>query len=142
MIATAQTFVYLAVSLVAFGLSRLYPALTALVPTGFALVASFAEFAVVWGWHAPALHDAARASTVVFLVEQGSFLLAGLGLWIGAYYAYRLVRGFMDGQTAVAFDHARGIVEFERRAWIEDVIGNPDGPDLTAYLGRRFDGMI
>jgi len=34
------------------------------------------------------------------------------------------------------------IVEFERRAWIEDVIGNPDGPDLAAYLGRRFDGMI
>ncbi len=37
-----------------------------------------------------------------------------IGLWIGAYYAYRLVRGFMDGQTAVAFDHARGIVGFER----------------------------
>jgi hypothetical protein len=37
-----------------------------------------------------------------------------LGLWIGAYYLYRLVRGFMDGQTAVAFVHARGIVEFER----------------------------
>jgi hypothetical protein len=37
-----------------------------------------------------------------------------LGLWVGAYYAYRLVRGVMDGQTAVAFEHARGIVEFER----------------------------
>jgi hypothetical protein len=37
-----------------------------------------------------------------------------LGLWIGAYYAYRLVRGLMDGQTALAFAHARGIVEFER----------------------------
>ncbi|WP_156382016.1 MULTISPECIES: cytochrome c oxidase assembly protein [unclassified Aureimonas] len=71
--------------LVAFGLSRLYPALVGLVPPGFALVASFAEFAVVWGWHAPALHDAARASTGLFLVEQGSFLLAGLGLWIGAF---------------------------------------------------------
>ena len=35
-----------------------------------------------------------------------------------------------------------GIIEFERRAWIADVIGNPDGPDLDAYLGRRFDGMI
>ena len=35
-----------------------------------------------------------------------------------------------------------GIVEFERRAWIADVIGNPDGPDLDAYLSRRFDGMI
>ena len=34
------------------------------------------------------------------------------------------------------------IVEFERRAWIEDVIGNPDGPDLDRYLGRRFGGMV
>lgn len=37
-----------------------------------------------------------------------------LGLWVGAYYTYRLVRGFMDGQTAAAFQHARGIVDTER----------------------------
>jgi PAP2 superfamily protein len=37
-----------------------------------------------------------------------------LGLWVAAYYAYRLVRGFADGQTAVAFDHARGLVSAER----------------------------
>jgi hypothetical protein len=35
-----------------------------------------------------------------------------------------------------------GIVEFERRAWIEDVIGNPDGADLDRYMSRRFDGPI
>jgi hypothetical protein len=35
-----------------------------------------------------------------------------------------------------------GIVEFERRAWIEDVIGNPDGPDLDRYMSRHFDGLI
>jgi hypothetical protein len=35
-----------------------------------------------------------------------------------------------------------GVVDFERRAWIEDVIGNPDGPDLERYLSRRFDGLI
>ena len=34
------------------------------------------------------------------------------------------------------------IVEFERRAWIEDVIGNPDGPDVERYLGRRFGGLV
>ncbi len=34
------------------------------------------------------------------------------------------------------------IVEFERRGWIEDVIGNPDGPDLERYLGRRFGGLV
>jgi hypothetical protein len=35
-----------------------------------------------------------------------------------------------------------GVVEHERRAWIEDVIGNPDGPDLDAYMARRFEGMV
>jgi len=35
-----------------------------------------------------------------------------------------------------------GIVEFERRAWIEDVIGNEAGPDIARYMGRRFDGLI
>lgn len=35
-----------------------------------------------------------------------------------------------------------GIVEFERRAWISDVIGNPRGPDLESYMSRRFEGLI
>ena len=34
------------------------------------------------------------------------------------------------------------VVEFERRAWIEDVIGNPAGPDLDRYLARRFGGLV
>jgi hypothetical protein len=40
--------------------------------------------------------------------------LRQLVLFAGAYYAYRIVRGFVDGQTAVAFDHARDIVAMER----------------------------
>lgn len=35
-----------------------------------------------------------------------------------------------------------GIVDFERRAWLEDVLANPAGPDLDLYLGRRFDADI
>jgi len=45
-------------------------------------------------------------------------------------------------ETALGCVWELGIIEFERRAWITDVIGNPDGPDLDAYLRRRFDGMI
>jgi hypothetical protein len=30
------------------------------------------------------------------------------------------------------------IVDFERRAWIEDVLANPNGPDLERYLERRL----
>ena len=45
-------------------------------------------------------------------------------------------------ETALSCVWELGIVEFERRAWIADVIGNPDGPDLERYLSRRFDGSI
>jgi hypothetical protein len=31
------------------------------------------------------------------------------------------------------------IVDFERRAWIEDVLANPGGPDVERYLERRLD---
>jgi hypothetical protein len=44
--------------------------------------------------------------------------------------------------TALGCVWELGIVEFERRAWIADVIGNPDGPDLDRYLSRRFEGLI
>lgn len=71
--------------LLAIGLSRLLPALPRRMPPGLAILASFAEFVVVWGWHAPALHDAARASMPLLLLEQASFLLAGLALWLGAF---------------------------------------------------------
>jgi hypothetical protein len=30
------------------------------------------------------------------------------------------------------------VVDFERRAWLEDVLSNPDGPDIDGYLERSF----
>jgi hypothetical protein len=30
------------------------------------------------------------------------------------------------------------VVDFERRAWLEDVLSNPAGPDLETYLERSF----
>jgi putative membrane protein len=46
--------------------------------------ASVLELIVVWTWHAPALHQAARHSTVGLVAEQGMFLLTGLVLWLSA----------------------------------------------------------
>jgi putative membrane protein len=46
------------------------------------LVASLVELIVVWGWHAPALRTWADTSTAAAVVEQASFLAAGLFLWI------------------------------------------------------------
>jgi hypothetical protein len=31
------------------------------------------------------------------------------------------------------------VVDFERRAWLTDVLANPRGPDLERYLSRTFD---
>jgi putative membrane protein len=46
--------------------------------------ASMIELVVVWAWHVPALHAAARSEPSVLVVEQATFLLAGLLLWIAA----------------------------------------------------------
>jgi putative membrane protein len=74
--------VALAAPLLAWGLagSRCDPAtrrpwLRAAIP------ASIAEFVVVWSWHAPALHSAAREQPLVLATEQLSFLVSGLWLW-------------------------------------------------------------
>src|SRR3954463_5820663 len=40
--------------------------------------------------------------------------LRQLVLFAGAYYAYRIVRGAVDGQVSVAYAHARSIVDVER----------------------------
>ncbi|HET8819150.1 MAG TPA: cytochrome c oxidase assembly protein [Xanthomonadaceae bacterium] len=49
------------------------------------MVASIIEFLVVWAWHAPALHHAARASAPLLALEQASFLAVGLLLWCSAF---------------------------------------------------------
>jgi hypothetical protein len=37
-----------------------------------------------------------------------------LALFAGAYYVYRIVRGFVDGQAGLAFENARALVDIER----------------------------
>jgi putative membrane protein len=48
------------------------------------LVASVIEFVLVWGWHAPVLHHLARHGAFALVLEQASFLGAGLLLWLAA----------------------------------------------------------
>jgi putative membrane protein len=52
-----------------------------------ALAAGALELVVVWGWHLPWLHAAARESLAVFAAEQASFLAAGYAVWAGALAA-------------------------------------------------------
>lgn len=45
------------------------------------VAAMVAELVVVWGWHLPLPHAAARDHAVLWAVEQVSFLAVGLALW-------------------------------------------------------------
>jgi putative membrane protein len=49
------------------------------------ILASAVELVVVWGWHAPALHAAARAGGPALILEQASFLIVGVWLWLTAF---------------------------------------------------------
>lgn len=52
------------------------------------MVASFVcEMVVVWGWHAPYLHEAAARNVGVFMLQQVSFLIVGLSLWLLGFAA-------------------------------------------------------
>lgn len=46
---------------------------------------SVLELVVVWAWHAPELHYAARNAPAGFVAEQGTFLLSGLLVWLSAF---------------------------------------------------------
>ena len=49
---------------------------------GSPLVASLIELVVVWLWHMPLLHEAARQNAFALFAEQASFLASGFLLWI------------------------------------------------------------
>jgi putative membrane protein len=80
--------VAIAAPLIAIGLSpftrRRWLALTETPLLTLPLIASLVELVVVWGWHAPAARLWAESSTFATVLEQASFLLAGLFLWLTA----------------------------------------------------------
>ena len=50
-----------------------------------ALAASAVEMIIVWGWHVPALHEAAALDDRAFIAQQTSFLAAGMGVWMVSF---------------------------------------------------------
>ncbi|PZX56289.1 cytochrome c oxidase assembly protein [Cereibacter changlensis] len=75
------------------------PALVLAFPQGFArlgvpvLAGAVLEFLIVWGWHLPALHGAARLALPWHLAEQALFLAGGLAVWAGALRAAEPLAG-------------------------------------------------
>ncbi|MBA2410232.1 MAG: cytochrome c oxidase assembly protein [Gammaproteobacteria bacterium] len=81
-----MTVVAVAAPLLAVGVagSRADPSLTR--RAWFApMSASLVELVIVWGWHAPALHSFARGTTAGLALEQASFLVSGLLVWLSAF---------------------------------------------------------
>lgn len=64
--------------------------------------ASMIELVIVWAWHVPALHHAARHETGAFILEQGTFVVAGVLLWITAIGGDREQRRVRAGSGVVA----------------------------------------
>jgi putative membrane protein len=78
--------VAIAAPLLAIGLADSHLDPTPRAPLLFApIVAAALEFVVVWAWHAPVLHDAARAGGTVLAAEQLSFLAVGMLVWLAAF---------------------------------------------------------
>jgi putative membrane protein len=64
--------------------------------------ASMVELVVVWAWHVPALHQAARHGTGAFVLEQATFVVAGVLLWGAAVGGDREQRRLRAGSGIVA----------------------------------------
>lgn len=78
-----MTLVAVAAPLLALGIagSRFDPVMRA-PQTMSPIPASLVELLIVWIWHTPALHHAARVSPGVFALEQLSFLAVGTYFWL------------------------------------------------------------
>jgi putative membrane protein len=64
--------------------------------------AAMIELVVVWVWHVPALHHAARQESVAFVLEQGGFFLAAVLLWTAAIGGDREQRRMRAGAGILA----------------------------------------
>lgn len=76
--------------------ARVWPSLFSALP------AAALELGIVWGWHAPLLHHAARHSGPGLALEQGSFLAAGFLVWMASLGGERGAAGARAGSGVIA----------------------------------------
>jgi putative membrane protein len=77
--------VAVAAPLVALGISGTRFDPVARLPALFSpLPASVLEFLVVWSWHVPQLHHAARSTGAGLVAEQATFFVAALLVWLSS----------------------------------------------------------
>jgi putative membrane protein len=79
LVAVAAPLLSLGLAATAMDPVRHFPRLFSPIP------ASAVEFLAVWAWHTPGLHHLARHSSALWILEQASFLMTGLWLWLAAF---------------------------------------------------------
>jgi putative membrane protein len=95
-VAIAAPLIALAIAGGPADLVRVMPRVVSPIP------ASMIELLIVWGWHLPALHHAARQSLAIFVLEQVTFAAAGVLLWTAAIGGGREQRRLRAGGGIVA----------------------------------------
>lgn len=94
------------------------------------------------------LPDRAEGHGVAFVVahEAADFVFVLIDWWAGENELHqRLLSAPLDRPEAlephpgpaVGCVWELAVVDFERRAWLQHVLANPDGPDLKGYLDAR-----
>jgi putative membrane protein len=109
--------------------------------------ASIVELVVVWAWHAPVLHHAARHQTGVLVIEQASFLAAGFLLWIAAVGGARQQHRFRAGPGVIALLFTSmhmtllgALFALANRPLFQDAINEQDA--LSALADQHLGGAI
>jgi putative membrane protein len=120
---------------------------TRAVPRLFAPIpASIGELLVVWAWHAPAWHHAARSQAWVLVLEQLSFLTAGLWLWLAACGGDRDQRSVRRGAGIVALVftsmHMTLLGALFALAKRPLFVHAPDAPAISALADQQLGGVI
>jgi putative membrane protein len=108
--------------------------------------ASMIELVVVWAWHVPAVHHAARDGTGAFVLEQATFIMAGLLLWsaaIGGDYEQRRLRAG-SGIVALLFTSMHmtllgALFALANRPLFQHA---PSRPDVAAVTDQQLGGVI
>lgn len=134
-----MTVVGIGVPLVAVGwtqLGRLRP-----LPSVLAIGASLVDLVVIWLWHAPALHEAARGDMLALAIEQTSFAAAALLVWLVALNGPRIAGALTLFFTSMHMTLLGALIALAPRSlYAGHVHGTAIG--LTPMLDQQVGGVI
>lgn len=107
------------------------------------VIASLIELIVVWGWHAPAARAWVEASNAATVLEQASFLGAGLLLWFACLRPGSEATGaFGLLLTSVHMTLLGALLSLSSRALYRTGEVTCLGATLTAEQDQQFGGVV